>query len=216
MPLPVKAALLVVGTHAGGWPDYDTPNSTPSRELWIVSGFISWVVRSLSFMVQTATGDAAGARSSARGLGVHRRFSHVIEGCAIAGVLVWFAVGHVPALDQWAVWFGLVAFVGSFSHVVLGDNLTPHGVPISLVYNMLTPGPNWRRHRIEIGGETPLKTDQPSEHLGFMLLVRVATVLVAAWALALPLTVYVLVAGAIAGAVWHLCAYTGLLHKALH
>lgn len=207
-PLPVKVALVALGTHAGAWPDYDTKGSTPSREFGPVSRFISWVVRILvAYPVQVLTRDGANARKDN---GVHRRFTHTIEACGLAGLLVWFIAGQVVLTEPWSAWFGLVAFAGSFSHVVLGDILTPHGVPLCLTWNLLVHRDPWRRHKIPTG----MTTDQPSEHLVFMLAVRVVVMAAAVVALALPLTPHVFVAAAMLGAGWHWAVLTGLMSKA--
>lgn len=205
-PLPVQALLLALGIHAGAWPDYDTPGSTPSRELGPVSQAVSATVRFVAYAVQAPTGDREGARTE----GVHRRFTHTVEACLLAGLLVWYATASIGLLASWSVWFGLVAFTGAFSHVVLGDNFTPHGVPLCLTYNMLTRGSNWRRH-----GWTLATTDHPSEHLVFMLAVRVLVMVAVVVALRLPVTPHVLVAAALLGAGWHLLVLTGLLRKAM-
>lgn len=206
-PLPVKAGLLLLGIHAGAWPDLDTPGSTPSREFGPVSQFVSWVVRSVAHMVQWATRDEKRKQTN----GIHRRWTHCVEACALAGLLVWVVVDRIGPLAAWSMWFGLVAFVGAFSHVVLGDFFTKSGVPISLTYNLLVHHTPWRDHRAPIYA----RTDHPSEHLVVMLLVRIAVVEAVVVALRLPVTPYVLTVGAVVGAVWHALVFTGVLQKAM-
>lgn len=206
VPLPIKVALIGLGTHAGAWPDYDTKGSTPSRELGPVSAFISYVVRWwVCFPIQWLTRDGKNARKDK---GVHRRFTHTIEACALAGFLVWCATDW-GLFAPWSMWFGLVGFVGSFSHVVLGDIFTPHGVPLCLTLNLLRGRP-WHRYRIPTG----VTTDHPSEHLVFMWAVRVAVMVAAVVALALPVTPYLLAVAALLGTGWHWVAATGLMTKA--
>lgn len=206
-PLPVKAVLLGLGIHAGAWPDYDTKGSTPSRELGPVSRFISWVVRILVCLpIQVATRDGENARKDN---GVHRRFTHTVEACILAGLLAQYAAGCFMLTAPWAGWFGLVAFTGAFSHVVLGDIFTPHGVPLCLTLNLLRGKP-WHRYRIPIG----VTTDHPSEHLVFMLAVRVVVMLAVVVALQLPPTWQLFVAAAMLGAGWHWAVLTGLMSKA--
>jgi hypothetical protein len=48
-------------------------------------------------------------------------------------------------LAPWALWFGLAAFAGTASHVVL-DWMTPSGVPLSALYNWAVHREVWRRH----------------------------------------------------------------------
>lgn len=206
-PLPIKVALLGLGIHAGAWPDYDTKGSTPSRELGPLSRFISWVVRILVCLpVQVLTRDGANAR---RDNGVHRRFTHTVEACGLAGLLVWFVASQWQLTEPWSVWFGVVAFTGAFSHVILGDIFTPHGVPLCLTLNLLRGKP-WHRYRIPIG----ITTNHPSEHLVFMLAVRVTVMMAVVVALRLPPTPHVFIAAAIVGAGWHWAVLTGLMTKA--
>lgn len=206
-PLPIKVALLGLGVHAGAWPDYDTKGSTPSRELGPVSRFISWVVRVLiCWPIQVVTRDGTNARKDN---GVHRRFTHTIEACGLAGLLVWYVAAWFPPAAPWSMWFGLAAFVGAFSHVILGDIFTPHGVPLCLTLNLLRGKP-WHRYRIPVG----VTTNQPSEHLVFMLAVRVVVMLAVVVALRLPLTWHVLAGAAIAAAGWHWAVLTGLMNRA--
>ncbi len=205
-PLPVKVALVGLGTHAGAWPDYDTKGSTPSRELGPVSRFISWVVRILVCLpIQVLTRDGSNARKDN---GVHRRWTHVVESCLLAGLLVWFVADQVTLIAPWSMWFGLVAFAGALSHVVLGDIFTPHGVPLCLTLNLLRGKP-WYRYRIPVG----VTTNQPSEHLVFMLAVRVVVMLAAVMALQLPVTPHVLVVAGLLGAGWHWAVLTGLMNR---
>lgn len=206
-PLPVKVALVGLGTHAGAWPDYDTKGSTPSRELGPVSRFISWVVRCLvAYPIQVLTRDGSNARQDN---GVHRRWTHTVEACLLAGALIWYVASWLPLIAPWAMWFGLVAFAGSFSHVVLGDIFTPHGVPLCLTLNLLRGKP-WHRYRIPTG----ITTNQPSEHLVFMLAVRVVVMLCAVLALGLPVTPHTLAMAGLLGAGWHWAVLTGLMNRA--
>lgn len=211
-PLPIQVALLGLGVHAGAWPDYDTKGSTPSREFGPLSRFISWVVRILiAYPVQVLTRDGANARKDN---GVHRRFTHTIEACGLAGLLTWYVADQFPPTGPWSAWFGLVAFVGSLSHVVLGDNFTPHGVPLCLTWNVLVCRAPWKRH----GGlrciPTGVKTDHPEEHLYFMLAVRVVVMLAVVAALRLPPTPHVFILAGVLGAGWHYAVLTGLMSKA--
>lgn len=203
VPAPVKVAMFTVCWHAGSWPDYDTPGSTPSRELGPLSAFISAVVQFVAFLVQAATGDSV-ARS-----GVHRGWTHCVESCALAGA----GIGYVCTLAmpmEYGVWIGLAAFSGAFSHVVLGDIFTPSGVPLSLLWNLCTPGPNWRRHHIPVG----MTTDQPSEHLVFMGAVRIAIVATMV-AVTVPVTTHLLFGAVVVGVVWHYLAVSGSMRKVL-
>jgi hypothetical protein len=208
-PLPIKVVLVGLGTHAGGWADYDTKGSTPSRELGPASQFVSLVVRGVAYMVQWATGDRPSGLSD-----VHRQWSHTVEACAIAGALTWYVASWWVLAAPWAVWFGVIAFVGSFSHVVAGDNFTPHGVPLCLTWNLLINRDPWRRRgglrQVPVG----VTTDHPSEHLVFMWVVRVAVVMVAVVAVDLPPSPYLLTVAAILGTGWHWVAVTGLMSKA--
>jgi len=205
-PLPVKAGLLLLGVHAGAWPDYDTPGSTPSRELGPVSRFISFVVRVLAHAVAWLTRDEDRKKTN----GVHRRWTHTIEACALAGLLTWFVTARFAVTAPWALWFGVVGFVGAFSHVMLGDFFTKSGVPICLTWNLLVHRDPWRMHRSPIYAIT----DHPSEHLVVMLFVRVAVIVAVVIALRLPLSPHLLVFAALLGAGWHGLVVTGLLRKA--
>jgi membrane-bound metal-dependent hydrolase YbcI (DUF457 family) len=205
-PWYVQLPLVGLGTHAGAWPDYDTKGSTPSREFGPLSKFLSWVVRILICLpVQVATRDGDNARKDN---GVHRRFTHTVEACLIAGLLVWYVADWLPLTSPWSAWFGLVSFVGAFSHVVLGDIFTPHGVPLCLTLNLLRGRP-WHRYRIPIG----VTTDHPSEHLVFMLAVRVSVMLAAVMALQLPATPHTFAAAGVLAAGWHWAVLTGLSRK---
>lgn len=207
-PWPVKLSLFALGWYAGAAPDFDSKNSSPSRELWVISGFVSAMVRAASWVVQSATGDGAKAGEPN---GVHRKFSHTIEGCALAGVLVWFAVDQLPVVDQWAVWFGLVFATCAWSHSLLGDLFTKHGVPLSLIANALVGDP-WRDNHPP-QWLPRAKTNKPSEHLVFMAVVRVFVVAAVVFAVRFPFSPPVPLVVVILGLGWHLWAVMGMSRK---
>lgn len=210
VPTLVKVPLFLLGWYAGAAPDFDSKGASPSRELWIVTGFVSWLVRTTSFAVQTATGDGGTAR---RANGVHRKFSHTIEGCALAGLLIWSVMLYAGPLAPWAFWFGVVFASCAWSHSLLGDLFTKHGVPLSLIWNLLMPGKLWRDNHPP-SWLPRAKTNKPSEHLVFMGAVRVFVMVAVVVALRLPLLPPVLLGAVVVGLVWHFLAVTGLV-KAL-
>ncbi|WP_433024743.1 metal-dependent hydrolase [Actinomycetospora sp. CA-053990] len=205
-PVLVKVGLVGVAIHAGAWPDYDHTESTPTRELGPVSCALSEAIRALAYVIQLATGDRS--VNLADDDGVHRGWTHTAEACALAGVLTWFTVSHISFLAPWSVEFGVVAFSAAFSHVVLGDMLTPGGVPLSLLWNLVTPGRLWRRHRVPL-----FTTNHPNEHLIFMCGVRMAIVVAALPALGLTLSPYTFVVAVFVGSAWHLAVVFGLIKR---
>ena len=66
--------------------------------------------------VQVLTRDGANAR---RDNGVHRRFTHTVEACGLAGLLVWFVASQWQLTEPWSVWFGVVAFTESLRQEAL-------------------------------------------------------------------------------------------------
>ena len=206
-PWPVKVPLFLLGWYAGAAPDFDSKTASPSNELWAITRCISWLVRRLSFAVQVLTGDGATARQPK---GVHRKFSHTIEGCMLAGLLVWYAVAAVPVLAPWAFWFGLVFATCAWSHSALGDLFTPHGVPLSLLANLvITKGRNPWRDNHPPRWVPRATTNQPAEHRVFMGIVRVGSVLAVVVALRLPVTLELLGLTACIGLAWHLMVTKG-------
>jgi membrane-bound metal-dependent hydrolase YbcI (DUF457 family) len=75
----------------------------------------------------------------------HRETAHTIEGCLGFGAVFGAATYPLPLVGDYALLFGIATFLGCLSHV-LSDALTPSGVPLSITYNVLTPGGNWKRH----------------------------------------------------------------------
>jgi membrane-bound metal-dependent hydrolase YbcI (DUF457 family) len=88
---------------------------------------------------------------------LHRGPSHCIEWCVGVGLLTaWLAAGApgvlaggLPPTAPYAWVFGLGAFLGTTSHVLL-DALTPGGVPFSAILNWLLYGEVWRRHAVSL------------------------------------------------------------------
>lgn len=86
-------------------------------------------------------------------LDLHRGPSHSIEWCALVGLLVtWVTAGAPPLiagtwspLAPYCWYFGLAAFLGTGSHVLL-DWMTPSGVPLCATWNYFRYGEVWRRH----------------------------------------------------------------------
>lgn len=85
---------------------------------------------------------------------LHRGPTHCLEWCVLVGLLFYAAAWASVMFAPWAFWFGLAAFAGTASHVLL-DWMTPSGVPLSITWNYVawsaTAGRRadrqvWRRH----------------------------------------------------------------------
>jgi membrane-bound metal-dependent hydrolase YbcI (DUF457 family) len=185
--------IAVTAYYCGGLPDLDTERSSISTELGPFSRLASEVVRTTAWVFRSWTANEHDVETDDE----HRETSHVVEWSLLVAGLVWLALWWIDLVDTpW--WFALAVLLGSVSHLLLGDLYTHSGIPLSFVWNVCTPGGNWRRHKVDLVG-----TDSPEEHVYVMWPVRtglgagMAWLVFGAWWLAL-------VVGAVAGFLWHI------------
>lgn len=151
-PLAIAAGVLVIGSST--WPDLDHPRFKGRIG---VAAFFAWVTRffaAIGYMIRTE-GDV-------RREDYHRGPSHCIEWAILLGGVVTLLVGQaVPMLVEDAWTLGLAVTIGCVSHV-FADAMTPAGVPISAVYNMVVHREVWRRHSLGL-----FATDSCGEHMAW-------------------------------------------------
>lgn len=115
--------LAVVG--CAKWNDLDHPRFKGSRHPG--AAFVRLTAR-LGYRIRTS-------RDRVRS-DLHRGPSHCLEWCVLAGLATVRITAWVPWLAPWAWWWGLAVFLGTSSHVWI-DALTPSGVPVSPLWNVL-------------------------------------------------------------------------------
>lgn len=108
---------------------------------------------------------------------LHRGPTHCLEFAVLAGVAVALVLSLVPWLTGPAAWWlGMAVALGSATHV-LGDVITPSGVPVSATYNYLRHGEVWRRSSLGL-----LRTDSGAERFLLVPFTWLASgIVVAAW-----------------------------------
>lgn len=147
IPLLVRLVVLLVMTflvrYSSAWPDFDQLTSSISNDIPLVSQVVSRLVRFVSWRVHVATRTS---KDKVKPHGdCHRDFTHTIEGCALFGGTVWAGTAPIPFVGVFAFWWGLAVFTGCVSHM-LADSLTPSGVPLSLIVNLLLRRGAWVRY----------------------------------------------------------------------
>lgn len=196
--------IAATAYYCGGMPDLDTEKSSISTELGPFSRLASEVVRGTTWWVREWTANDQDVDPEDE----HREVTHVWEWSLLVAGLVWLALwGSGLVATPW--WFALAVFLGSVSHLVLGDLYTHSGIPLSFLYNLLTPGGNWRRHKVDLVG-----TDSPEEHVYVMWPVRIGLGAGVAW-LVFGAWWPVLVLGAVVGFLWHITVTLELNRKVM-
>lgn len=126
------AALLTWGVSTVN--DWDHPNY--ERRMHFGAMAVRWSAR-LGYRLRTS--------KDRYRRDLHRGPTHALEWCALLGTLAAMVALAMPPTAPYALWFGLAAFAGTASHVLL-DWMTPSGVPLCATYNLLVHGEVWRRH----------------------------------------------------------------------
>lgn len=203
-PWQAAVGIVAIAYYCGGLPDLDTEKSSISTELGAFSRLASEVVRTTAWWVRHWTANDEDVDPEDE----HREASHVAEWSFLVAGLVWLALSLVPVVETpW--WFALAVLLGSLSHLLLGDLYTHSGIPLSLTYNALTKGGNWRRHKVDLVG-----TDTPEERVYVMWPVRIALGTGTAW-LVVGAWWPALLAGALAGFVWHMIVTLDLSRRVM-
>lgn len=148
-PLPVHLLLGLTAWGVSTWNDWDLDHYR--RRMHFGGVVVRWSAR-IGYRFRTQHDKMARHKLEIDDL--HRGPSHSIEWCVAVGIVFHTVAVFSVVLAPWALWFGVAAFAGTASHVVL-DWMTPAGVPFSAVYNYLawstTPARRadrqvWRRH----------------------------------------------------------------------
>lgn len=100
---------------------------------------------------------------------VHRGPSHCLEWCVLVGALLAGLLIYAGAPWDVAAWVGGSVTLGTATHV-LGDVLTPSGVPVSALYSWIRHGEPWRRYSLGL-----FATDSAGERFGAIPLFRAIT-----------------------------------------
>jgi len=139
-PVPVRLGLGVVAWGLSTVNDWDHNNY--KRRMHFGAAVVRWTARA-GYRLQARNDKLARRKLEADDL--HRGPSHSLEWCALVGLAAMVLATATTVLAPWAVWFGLAAFAGTASHVLL-DWMTPSGVPLSALYNLVIHREVWRRH----------------------------------------------------------------------
>lgn len=125
--LEVLVHLALGGAVVGcaKWNDLDHPRFKGKRHPG--AAFVRLTAR-FGYRIRTS-------RDRVRG-DLHRGPSHCLEWCLLAGLATVRITAWVPWLAPWAWWWGLAIFLGTSSHVWI-DALTPSGVPLSALWNVV-------------------------------------------------------------------------------
>lgn len=170
LPLCLVAGAVVVATAK--LPDGDHPMHK-GKVTRPVAALMRGFAR-LGYMIRT---DADRERYD-----LHRGPTHCAEAAVLFGVVVALTLSLVPFLaGAPAWWLGAAVALGCATHI-LGDVITPSGVPVSAIYSYLRHGEVWRRYSLGL-----LRTDSGAEHFILVPFTWIASAgVVAAWLGALP------------------------------
>lgn len=147
-PLPVHLLLTIAVWGVTSWNDWDLDYY---KDRLHPAFLARWSAR---WMYRLQTENDAFARHKLTIDDLHRGPTHSFEWCVLVGIVFYVLAVLSVILAPWALWFGIAAFVGTSSHVLL-DWMTPSGVPFSITYNYLAWSVNekrrgermvWRRH----------------------------------------------------------------------
>jgi hypothetical protein len=129
-PLPVHLLLTITVWGVTSWNDWDLDYY---KDRLHPAFLARWSAR---WMYRIQTKNDALARHKLTLDDLHRGPTHSFEWCVLVGVVFYLLAALSVLLTPWALWFGIAAFVGTASHVLL-DWMTPSGVPFSITYNYL-------------------------------------------------------------------------------
>lgn len=158
----VGGAVLVVWSST--WPDYDHPRF--KGKFHPVAAAVRGSAR-LGYMIRTP--------HDRRREDQHRGPSHCLEWCLLLGLALLAPLLHLGVPLGAAAFVAGAVTLGTASHIA-GDVMTPSGVPLSALYNVLAYRGDqrqvWRRHALGW-----FVTDSASERIGAVPLLYLATLL---------------------------------------
>lgn len=166
-PMPIALAAGVVVVVTSKLPDGDHP---------MYKGKISHPVAAL-VRGAARVGYAIRTENDRERTDLHRGPSHCVEFALLAGLVVALALSLVPFLaGSLAWWFGAAVTLGSLTHI-LGDVITPSGVPVCATYSYFVHGEVWRRYSLGL-----LRTDSGAERFILVPFTWIVSgVITAAW-----------------------------------
>jgi membrane-bound metal-dependent hydrolase YbcI (DUF457 family) len=166
-PLPLCLAAGVVVVASAKIPDGDHPR---------LKGKVSHPAAALIRGV-ARVGYAIRTENDEHHHDLHRGPSHCAEFALLTGLVIAGLLSLVPFLTgPPAWWLGAAVALGCLTHI-LGDVITPSGVPVCATYSWLRHGEVWRRYSFGL-----LRTDSGAEHFVLVPFTwLISATVVAAW-----------------------------------
>lgn len=164
-PLALAAGVVVVATSK--LPDGDHPMHK-GKVTRPVAALMRGVAR-VGYSIRT--------EKDIERVDLHRGPTHCVESALLFGLVAALVLSLVPFLAGGpAWWLGAAVTLGSLTHI-LGDVITPSGVPVCATYSYLRHGEVWRRYSLGL-----LRTDSGAERFVLVPFTWLASgIVVAGW-----------------------------------